>query len=232
MYTNPHIRGSLVDGNIDQGNLFTTYIGDDGSMSYSPQLEGEYEFDEVTSAMQKCIRRGLEYEALYFAYLLEKKYPWYVWKRLRITCCEDIEDMQVMVYVDTCYHTYKDLVEEAKKKGKFRNEGWMFLAAAVLHMCRAKKSSVNSDFGWWVRHTMKEGYILEVPDFAVDGHTARGRSMGRGDLHFVTEGGLHANEDRTVDNPYLEWGNATTFKEEGLDPEGHELHPSISDAKD
>src|SRR4051794_35785234 len=46
---------------------------------------------EVTSAMQKSIRRGMERDALYFAAELELAgFGNYVWKRLRIIASEDV----------------------------------------------------------------------------------------------------------------------------------------------
>jgi hypothetical protein len=49
-----------------------------------------YPFDEVASALQKSIRRGLEIEAMYWAAEMETRYPDYLWKRLQIISVEDI----------------------------------------------------------------------------------------------------------------------------------------------
>jgi replication-associated recombination protein RarA len=200
-------------------------------MGYQLTLPG-YEFDEAASALQKSIRRGLEEEAMFWAIVIEERYPWYLWKRLRITCCEDIEEPQLMVYVETCYRTYKELAEEARKKNTKKTSHRMFLAAAVLHMCRAKKSSVNSDFACTLYDRYhRDGWRLEVPDWALDKHTARGRQMGRTEVDFATTGGLHANEDRSVRNPYTPEYNRRIFEEAGLNPDEQELHASLSDAE-
>lgn len=47
-------------------------------------------FDEATSSMQKCIRRGLEDDAVYWALQLFQRYPHYVWRRLTVVAVEDI----------------------------------------------------------------------------------------------------------------------------------------------
>ena len=52
---------------------------------------GGYRIDEVTSAMQKEIRRGNEWHALQWATELARAgYTNYVWRRLRIIATEDV----------------------------------------------------------------------------------------------------------------------------------------------
>ena len=52
---------------------------------------GGYRAGEVASAMQKCIRRGLANDALFWATELDLAgYPEYVWKRLKIIASEDV----------------------------------------------------------------------------------------------------------------------------------------------
>ena len=47
------------------------------------RLKNGYMFDEVASALQKSIRRGLEFEALFWAKVLcSAGYDLYVWRRL------------------------------------------------------------------------------------------------------------------------------------------------------
>lgn len=65
---------------------------------YEIKLINDYRFDEVASAMQKCIRRNLEYEACWWAYIIhESKYHKYVWKRLLIIASEDIGNANPML---------------------------------------------------------------------------------------------------------------------------------------
>mgnify|MGYP001329947999 CR=1 FL=1 len=47
-------------------------------------------FDEAASSMQKCIRRGMEDDAAYWAWQLFQRYPHYVWRRLTVVAVEDI----------------------------------------------------------------------------------------------------------------------------------------------
>jgi replication-associated recombination protein RarA len=58
---------------------------------YQIKLIDNYEFDEVASAIQKCIRRNMEYEACWFAFVMhESGYHKYMWRRLVIIASEDI----------------------------------------------------------------------------------------------------------------------------------------------
>lgn len=58
---------------------------------YNIRLINDYPFDEVASALQKSIRRGEEYNACYWAFILhESGYYKYVWKRLMIIASEDV----------------------------------------------------------------------------------------------------------------------------------------------
>jgi hypothetical protein len=48
----------------------------------------------------------------------------------------------------------------------------------------------------------KEGKRLEIPDFALDMHTAKGKAKGRGYEHFFNEGSKLENESGS--NPWKE----------------------------
>ena len=198
---------------------------------YRPQLD-EYEFDEAASALQKSIRRGLEEDAMFWAIVLEARFPWYTWKRLKVVAVEDVEDPAILMYVAECARLYKEARDARTKQRRGPGEERHLLAAAVLHLCRCKKSSINSDFAavMFDRYE-KDGERLQVPDWALDKHTGAGRKLGRTAVDFTTTGGLHANEDRELKNPYTPEYNRRNLLEAGLDPAEYELHPSISDAE-
>ena len=119
---------------------------------------GGYLNSECTSAIQKCIRRGLEEEALFWATDLDLAgYGAYVWKRLRIIASEDIglADPNLWVQVRVLYENW---IEQRKRKKDRSLSERLFLVQAVLLCVRARKSL----------------------DFALDMHTSRGRRMDRG----------------------------------------------------
>lgn len=153
---------------------------------------GGYLNSECTSAMQKCIRRGLEEEALFWATELDLKgYGAYVWKRLRIIASEDVglADPNLCVQVRVLYENW---IEQRKKKEDRSPAERLFLVQAVLLSVRAKKSRMVDT----ARITMYQGERprLEIPDFALDMHTSKGRRMDRGVNHFFDEGAKCANE--------------------------------------
>jgi len=139
---------------------------------------GGHRFDEATSAMQKCIRRGMEFEAVYFAQELDSKFSKYVWSRLRVIAHEDIGvvDVRAMLVFDMCKRHHAEAIAEGKYDP-------MYLINAVLALCRAKpKSRGAAELASLIY--CDESLRLEVPDIAKDQHTKAGRAMGRGPKHF------------------------------------------------
>ncbi len=58
---------------------------------YVLKTKGGYLLDEVVSALQKCIRRGREEEAMYWALeMAESGCGKYLWRRLMIIGAEDV----------------------------------------------------------------------------------------------------------------------------------------------
>jgi replication-associated recombination protein RarA len=168
------------------------------------QTGAGYPFDEVVSALQKAIRRGLEEEAMYWAAELETRYYDYLWKRLQIISVEDIgiADPQAVLYVAEMRRLYQELKKEYDKEPKKKARSFrMALANAILALCRAKKSRIGDEFQIVVYGRREAGWRLEVPDHALDKHTSRGRGMGRGQEHFWSEGVKISNE-AGIDNPY------------------------------
>lgn len=144
--------------------------------------------------MQKCIRRGLEKQALYWAVeLFDSNYSEYVWKRLRIMSSEDVglADPNISSEIWALYSMHK---EQAKKKDDSNAPERLFLVHAVLRLCRAKKSRlVDWALIWaWASHKLKR---IEVPDFALDKHNEAGRKLNRGWGHFFREGSFLENHD-------------------------------------
>ena len=54
------------------------------------KTQNGYDFYELLSALQKCVRRGLEEQAVYFAVELDGFNSTALWNRLRIIASEDI----------------------------------------------------------------------------------------------------------------------------------------------
>lgn len=144
---------------------------------------------ECVSAMQKCIRRGMEKEAMEFAVELlhtSKAYCTMVCNRLEIISHEDIDCIAqpwIVPFVKTATTQAKEWYNP-EKIGKCR----MAIGNAVRMMARAKKCRQGDHFHIATGlASLLERKKPVVPDWAKDGHTAAGKRLGRGLEYFRTE---------------------------------------------
>ena len=167
-----------------------------------PQLytDGGYVLGEVISALQKEIRRGNEAEAMYWALELVPRYEAYLWRRLNVIAQEDIgiAAPELLALVPS---------QEAQWF-RFRAEGKdgtcrLILANTVLAMCRSPKSRLADHFQCVVNQRRLSGERREVPDYALDKHTQRGKRLGRGVAHWRAEG-CTLQPAADLDDPYAD----------------------------
>jgi replication-associated recombination protein RarA len=166
---------------------------------------GGYLCGEVTSALQKSVRRGKEEDALFWATELELAgFGEYVFNRLRIMASEDVgmADANVAVQVRALYDNWVDRRKKEKEPGT-PPESRLYLLQAVMVLARAPKWR-GVDHAYMLMYE-GERPTREIPDYALDKHTARGRKMGRGVDHFVEVGSKLENE-APIDDPYKERG--------------------------
>jgi replication-associated recombination protein RarA len=155
------------------------------------------------SAMQKCIRRGMEREAMEFAVELmhtSKAFHSMVCKRLEIISHEDIDTQADPAIVPFVAAAVAQAMRwyDAEKPGASR----LAIGNAIRLMCRAQKSREGDHFAAAVGlRSMLEGYTPELPDWAFDQHTIKGKAMGRGLDHFRKEGAKLVPPP-TGDDPY------------------------------
>lgn len=140
-----------------------------------------YEFDEVASALQKCIRRGLEDEALFWAMELnESGYGAYCWRRLMVIASEDVGLGDPMAAAALAGLHYASVV--VRESGSYKGKGapWPeeMLLQAVMHLCRAPKNREANDAYLVIKARMDRRELLSIPAVAVDQHTKRGRKAG------------------------------------------------------
>ena len=162
-----------------------------------PQTLRGYYLDEVISAVQKEIRRGNEYQAVYWALELESFNNKALWNRLKIIATEDIglanPTFPLLIFV-----LEKNYFDTYKKKS---NASKLFLIQAVLLLSRSPKNRIVDDLFAIIDSNIKDyDKKIEIPDYALDKHTFRGKKMGRGIKHFLEEGAKIANEKG--ENPY------------------------------
>jgi len=181
-----------------------------------PQTQRGYDFHELLSALQKDIRRGNEYEAMFWAAELESFNPTALWNRLKVIASEDIgcANPLMPILIETLRRQYVENKQKVDNKDEWR----LFLVNAVLCMCRSKKSRITDDllnivYGE-IQHEDKK---LPIPDYALDMHTSRGRRKGRGFDHFFSEGNRLKNEP--FENPYTVKAKEILIKHGGLKSE-------------
>jgi replication-associated recombination protein RarA len=141
------------------------------------------------SAMQKCIRRGMEKEAMQFAVELmhtSKGFHTMVCNRLEVICHEDLDTIAapwVVPFVATAVAQSKE--RYAKNIGEAR----LMIGNAIRIMARSPKSRAGCHFGAAIGlRSLLEDYAPTIPDWANDQHTLAGRKLKRGIKHFREEG--------------------------------------------
>ena len=95
-------------------------------------------------------------------------------------------------------------------------EARLMVGNAIRLMCRAPKSRAGCHFGAAIGlRSMLEDFAPEIPDYALDMHTLKGKAMGRGLDHFRREGAKlvppPTGRDPYEDEAYRLW----TIKQQG-----------------
>ncbi len=164
---------------------------------------------EVLSAMQKCIRRGMEREAMEFAVELihtSKGYCTMVCNRLEVASHEDIDTSRpgIVPFVAAACAQAKN-----HYKPERLDSSRMMIGNAIRIMSRAWKSREGVHFQAAVGlRAVQEDFVPVVPDWAKDMHTTSGREMGRGVDHYLSEGSKLTPEpgpDRYEDEALGRW---------------------------
>jgi len=143
------------------------------------------EADLVISALQKCIRRGKEDLALRMAYELyitstfhEEK----MWNRLLVIPVEDVGfgDINAINLVRNLYELHKEFPYGDGDRP-------IFFMYAIRYLCRCKKERSTDHIKNIIMKEFESGYAPEIPDYAIDMHTIKGRARGRDVFYFLDE---------------------------------------------
>lgn len=164
-------------------------------MEHQLHTENGYDFYEVASALQKSIRRGIEEDAVFWAFELDSLFPDFLWKRLTVIANEDVglADPSVIVLVESL----RQAVQAVKQNPVDRR---LLATNAVIAMCRAKKTRLGDSMASVIhRRRVMENLRLDIPDYALDQHTRRGSMMGRSWDFWEREGCQLANEAEGMD---------------------------------
>lgn len=160
-----------------------------------------YAADEVISALQKSIRRGLEEQACMFAYemyisspQLEEK----LWRRLMTISVEDIGMANPMASI-----VVNSLNQMRQSFEYSDNDRTIYFIHAIRYMCSSEKDRSSDLLKNICIKSFAMGKFPEIPDYALDKHTQRGQAMGRDSFHFLHEASKVIPQAE-IDNNYKE----------------------------
>lgn len=159
---------------------------------FKPKTPSGYDLRMVRSALQKSIRYGLEEKAIFWAQeMVLGGYVNYLVKTLAVILSEDIGWASPPLYsaVQSNLVFLKAMLD---KKEKF--EFGPSVSAAVLMMCRARKTRAADNAWQFILEKKKAGFRLPIPDYARDEHNSEGRALGRSWKFWVRIGSVLKNK--------------------------------------
>ncbi len=159
---------------------------------WSLKTKHGYPVDEVISALQKSVRRGDSDGALFWANEANQSgFGGWTWRRIFTITTEDVglAEPNAPAVVWALYEMSVMLLAKVKKPAPGEKQVWpmLLLLQAVWYLTRLPKNREIADLCGVLDFREQLGEMPPVPDVAVDGHTVRGRAMGRGSVHFEDE---------------------------------------------
>lgn len=160
--------------------------------------------DEIISALQKSMRRGMTENALligYEMYVTSPEMEEMLWSRLCVIAVEDIGlgRPDAPVLAETLYtmrrrYTYP------------QHDRFLFAAHLIRVLCASEKDRTSDDMANWAKFATINGERTpQIPDFALDMHTRRGAEMGRDYRYFLLEASQVVPEIKDKDQRYKTW---------------------------
>lgn len=166
--------------------------------------ENGFPADEVISALQKSIRRGLTENAVLLGwemFITSPELEAKMWSRLQVISVEDIGfgNPQAPILIDTLFRMHERIERP-------QHDRFLFAAQAIRALAMSEKDRTTDDMVNWAKHSVAFGERLpEIPDFAIDMHTGRGEAMGRDYRYFMEEASKVVPESATRETKYREW---------------------------
>ena len=160
--------------------------------------------DEVISALQKCLRRGMLENAVLLGwemFLTSPEMEEKLWSRLCVIAVEDVGmgDPALPVLVET-------LFQQHPRYPRPDGDRFLFAAHAIRRIALSVKDRSSDDLVNWAKRSVELGERLpEIPDVALDMHTRRGQEMGRDYLFFMQEASRVVPEIEGRDTTWRDW---------------------------
>lgn len=178
--------------------------------------------DECISALTKSVRRGLVDDAVFWANELNHSgLGAWTWRRILVQVSEEVGIAEPLApAVIAGLWTASQVLLAAQPKPVPPDKVLypeLQLLQAVWYLARCPKNRELADMATLFEVRAQRNVLLEVPDYALDKHTARGRAMGRDARHFEDDSPSGA---RWVDNEVEIDGNRwkKMFYEEWIVP--------------
>jgi len=89
----------------------------DGKPVEDEDLLGYEDIGLIKSCLQKTIRRGMTWAAMYWALQLAEANSWSCWKRLSVIADEDVGQDYAIIAVDVLYRKFMSMKTQSKEKG-------------------------------------------------------------------------------------------------------------------
>jgi replication-associated recombination protein RarA len=157
--------------------------------------------DQVISALQKEIRRSHTENACLLAYEFVMTSPSmedYLWQRLKIISVEDVGFGEPMAPV-----LINSLFQMLCSFDRSIAERKLLAVHAVRYLCNCPKDRSSDEMINWIMHEVEAGRVkAEIPDYALDMHTAAGQKKGRDIRHFLEVGSQIMPEKKDRDLTY------------------------------
>lgn len=176
---------------------------------HSLKTKNGYQLDEVMSAFQKSIRRGLEKNALFWALEMCPEFEHQLWARILVISYEDVSAL-VPGSVPAAVSVMRGDYFWFRERGN--SAALLVLSNAVLLLCRSLKTRVADNFIIAMGHALDNGFRLAIPDYAIDKHTKKGKELRRGGVYFVEEG-TKLDRPAEVADPYRKKAEEELCKE-------------------
>lgn len=172
-------------------------------MNKTPTTKNGYNMYEMSSMIQKAIRRCDIPHAAYAAAELYPSYRTLLWNRLLTVSAEDCYGIMTKEIMALCQAD-----ERVNGKKTADKANMVFLAKAIILLCMARKNRdadyVACNYLWGneglsdeekfdmidqsdVERLMREEPMFRVPDYVYDVHTYRGKKAGKTRLDFFQE---------------------------------------------
>jgi|LSQX01.3.fsa_nt_gb hypothetical protein len=150
--------------------------------------------------------------AAYEMYITSPQFEEKLWRRLVAISVENVGFGEPMapVLINSLNQMRKEFIYADGDRP-------LFFVHAIRYLCRCKKDRSSDHLKNITIHKFESGEKPEIPSYALDMHTVRGRAMGRDMLHFLTEASrvepeLECEEFKRLHEQYMQLLQNTDIK--------------------